>query len=96
MKLVYLPSTITDLKWFRTYYTEVFPDGLKRAQQQFRNVEQLLRANPHIGHKTEFPKVRELVIARTPFSIVYRLTPERIEVLRIWDNRANPTGLRRQ
>lgn len=93
MKLVYLPSTVADLGWFRVYYTEIFPDGLKRAQKQFRIVEQLLRENPRIGRNTEFPNVRELNIAKTPFSIIYRLTPKRIEILHIWDSRANPASL---
>ena len=92
MELVYLPSTIADLNWFRAYYTQVFPDGLRRAQQQFFTMEHLLRDNPHLGHKTEFANVRELQIARTPFCVIYRLTPRRIEVLRIWDNRADPAA----
>jgi len=93
MELVYLPSTVSDLEWFRTYYSDAFPNGQKQAQKQFIAIEQILRDNPHIGHKTEFNNVRELVISKTPFSIIYRLTPDRIEILRIWDNRANPSRL---
>jgi hypothetical protein len=32
-------------------------------------------------------EVRELSIPRTPFTIVYRVTPLQIEVLRLWDTR---------
>ena len=31
MKLVFLPSTRSDLLWMRTYYAHAFPDGAKRA-----------------------------------------------------------------
>ena len=93
MKLVYLPSTVSDLEWFRTCYTDVFPNGQKQAQARFIAMEQILRDNPHIGRPTEFKSVRELVMTKTSFSIIYRLTSDRIEVLRIWDNRANPSRL---
>jgi hypothetical protein len=93
MKLVYLPTTIADIAWMRSYYSRVFPEGHKRAREHFRTTEHLLLTNPCIGHTTEYPKVREFMIAKTPFSFIYRLTPSHIEVLRVWDNRANRHNL---
>ena len=51
--------------------------------------EKLLSANPVIGHASEFAGVRELAIARTPFSFIYRIAEDRIEFLRVWDARAD-------
>ncbi len=87
MKIVYLPSTREDLLWLRRYHEQVFPEGLQRAQKQFHSIELLLAGNPQIGHPTHRVDVRELSIPRTPFSYIYRIAQDRIEILRIWDER---------
>ena len=87
MKIVYLASARDDLIWLRRYYEEVFPEGYSKAQAQYRANKQLLRENPFIGHKTHHEGVRELSIHRTPFSIIYRVGTDQIEILRIWDER---------
>ena len=94
MRLVYLASTAPDFVWLRRYYAQIFPEGDRRAREQFRKATALLLVNPHIGRPVAPPAVRELVIPRTPFSIVYRVREDRIEILRIWDNRAEraPSG----
>ena len=89
MKIVYLARAVADIGWMRLYYTGVFPEGQKRARHQFRAIERLIRENPLLGHPADIEGVRELVIPRTPFSFIYRVRAERIEVLRIWDNRAD-------
>ena len=93
MKIVYLKSAVSDLEWMRTYYTRTFPEGAKRARDNFLATEKLIIDYPEIGHLTDFQDVRELSILRTPFSIIYRVTPTQIEVLRIWDGRADPGNL---
>jgi len=88
MQIVFLPTTKNDLKWYRQYYQTVFPEGVVRAQTQFLACKQMLQANPFIGHTSEdIAGARELHVARTPFTIVYRVTDVRIEILRIWDTR---------
>ena len=87
MKIVYLSSTREDLLWLRRHYEQVFPEGLVRAQKQFHSMESLLAGNPQIGHPTHRDDVRELSIPRTPFSYIYRVVQDRIEILRIWDER---------
>ncbi len=94
MKLVFLPSTAPDLLWMRAYYERVFPHGAKRAAEHYRLACRLIRDNPLIGHRVDdFPDVREFAIQRTPFSVIYRIVDERIEVLRIWDQRGNRSEL---
>ena len=87
MQIVYLSSTRADLLWLRRYYEQIFPEGRTRAKKQFRSMESLLMANPQIGHPTHRNDVREISIPRTPFSYIYRLKEDRIEILRIWDER---------
>lgn len=93
MKIFYLESARDDLVWMRHYYEAVLPEGRENAQKQFHAVESTLRANPFIGHTTHRKNVRELSIAKTPFSFIYRTFPERIEVLRIWDERRDRAKL---
>ena len=88
MKIVYLPSTVQDISWFRNYCISVFPAGDDNAKKQFFAMEQSLRANPYLGHPAESHEgVRELHIPRTPFTVIYRITDVQIEVLRLWDER---------
>ena len=91
MNIVYLESSRDDLLWMRHYYESVFPEGRSRAQKQFHAVENLLLANPFIGHETHRKDVREFLIPKTPFSFIYRVRPVRIEVLRVWDERQDPS-----
>lgn len=93
MQIVYLRAAIADLIWLRTYYSRIFPEGDKRAREQFRAVERLVAEHPNIGKALEFPGVREFVIPKTPFSIIYRVAARRIEVLRVWDNRSDRSAL---
>ena len=93
MRPVYLRSTERDFAWLQAHYSRVFPEGDKRAREQLRAVARLLCDNPLIGKPGVAPDVRELVIPRTPFSLIYRVSEDRIEVLRIWDDRADRSGL---
>ena len=88
MKVVFLASTVQDLKWFRHYYRAVFSEGSEKAGAHFKAAIATLSANPYAGRRSgPETEVRELPIPRTPFIIVYRLTPVQIEVLRLWDSR---------
>ena len=93
MRVVYLASARDDLSWLRQYYREVFPDGAARALKHLLAAEGLLRTNPFIGRHTGIGDSRELHIARTPFSLIYRVREDRIEVLRVWDGRRDRGNL---
>lgn len=87
MKIVYLKSARDDLVWMRRYYESVFPDGQQKAQKQFYLVQMTLMENPFIGHETHKKSIREFPISKTPFSFIYRVCHDRLEILRIWDER---------
>ena len=94
MKLVFLPSTRTDLLWMRTYHARVFPSGAKRAVEQYTRASRVGQGNPLIGHPVEgIGGVREFPIPRTPFSFIYRVVDDRVEVLRVWDQRGDRSRL---
>ncbi len=94
MNLVFLPSTRTDLLWMRTYYARVFPGGAKRAAEQYIRASRVVQGNPLVGHLVEgMAGVREFPIPRPPFSFIYRVVDDRIEVLRVWDQRGDRSRL---
>ena len=96
MKLVFLTSTRSDLLWMRTYYAHIFPHGAKRAADQYRRTSTVIRDNPLVGRPVEeMEGVREFSIPRTPFSFIYRIVGDRIEVLRVWDQRGDRSKLPR-
>ena len=94
MKLVFLPSTRTDLLWMRAYYARVVPGGAKRAAERYIRASGLVLGNPLVGHLVEgMAGIREFPIPRTPFSFIYRAVDDRIEVLRVWDQRGDRSRL---
>lgn len=86
MRLVYLPSTAHDLIWLRTYYAKVFPEGAKKAREEIKRAERLLQDHPFAGERFD-NDLRELLIPRTPFAMIYRVAGNRIEILEIQDVR---------
>jgi len=91
MKVVYLPSTQDDFEWFYRYYTEVFPEGAKNALHQFDAMEGLLSSSPFIGAIKQ-GDVREFSIPNIPFSYIYRIRDDQVQVLRVWDERRKPSN----
>lgn len=93
MDLIFLDSTGPDLDWFRSYYGSIFPEGSIKASAAFVAAVDRLMANPYIGRPMLREGFRKLLISKTPFSIVYQVSATRIDVVRIWDERANPAKL---
>lgn len=90
MKVIYLAQALRDMHWVRKYYSEVFPAGRSNARSQLRKTETLISENPLAGHPSETVSgAREFHISRTPFSFLYRVTQENVEIVRVVDNRSN-------
>jgi plasmid stabilization system protein ParE len=90
MKIVYLRDALEDMRWVRHYYRNVFPAGQGNARQALRATENTIAQHPHIGHPCEeIATAREYRINRTPFSFLYRVVDDRVEILRVIDNRSD-------
>jgi plasmid stabilization system protein ParE len=88
VKLRFLSSARRDLIWFRTYYKVVFHEGADQARRQYQRTMANLQSSPCIGHP-EDTGVRKFPIPRTPFSVIYRVADNEIEILRVLDQRAD-------
>ena len=72
------------------YYTRIFPDGAKRAAERDLRTLDVLQRNPLIGRPVVGMRgVREFAIPRTPFSFIYRVASDQIEILCVWDQRGD-------
>jgi plasmid stabilization system protein ParE len=88
MKVIFLASSAADVKWFTRYYRLIFPAGSPRARAWLERSLLLLSENPRAGRPTPDGS-REYSVPKTPFSVVYRIADDRIEVLGLSDKRAN-------
>jgi toxin ParE1/3/4 len=89
MNIVFKARALDDLEWFEKYYTEIFPDGSKRAERQFFKTKEILKDFPDIGRPVIAKDKREYVIPGIPFSFLYRKKSNTIEVIRVLDLRRN-------
>jgi toxin ParE1/3/4 len=88
MRLVYLASSARGMQWLRHDCQRVFPAGAASAAQRIRATERLILDHPYAGRPTGRPDVRRVIVARTPFFLLYRLRDDRIEILRVVDSRS--------
>jgi plasmid stabilization system protein ParE len=90
MKIRILASAETDLRWYRHYYEDIFPEGRKRANAHYLSATRALMANPFLGAPLEDSKARKFAISGTPFHFVYRVGKDSIEIVQVKDGRSNP------
>jgi plasmid stabilization system protein ParE len=91
MKVVYLSRALHDLAWFRFYYQTVFPEGAIRGNRQFLKSLDLLTLHPHMGHPIGKRGRRQYSIPGIPFTIIYRASPNVLEIVRVLDERGDRT-----
>jgi toxin ParE1/3/4 len=87
MTLIWSPESIHDLLALRAYIAEHDPASAKRVALHILScVEHLLSENPKLGHAGRVPGTRELVIAKTPYIVPYRLRlrGSTIEIVRVY------------
>ena len=65
----------------------MFPEGEAKAVAQLNKIIGLLETNPYLGKPGASKDRREFHIPKTPFTLIYRVTEENIEVVRFWDER---------
>ncbi len=93
MKVTFHRHAKHDLRWFAFYYSEKFPEGTRPAEQNLRAALNLLKRNPRAGRPVEHTSARLMPVLRTPFVLVYLVKGDTIDILRVWDARANPENM---
>jgi plasmid stabilization system protein ParE len=93
MKIIFLPTTAPDFEWIADYYLSIFPEGGPKAYQRLDRSLSNLSDNPYLGKAITRTGYRQYSVPRTPFSLIYRVSGETIEIFHIWDQRSNPLDL---
>ena len=73
MRLRYTPQAIRHLDAIAEYISKHNPEAARRAGARIREVIDLLRIFPLIGHAGALSGTRELIVPSLPYIIVYRL-----------------------
>lgn len=88
MELRFARSFYQSAEWFITYYEGVFPEGQPNATQALEATLSSLETDRTLERRwQQLEGVYELVIAKTPFSILYRYREDHIRVLYLNDRR---------
>lgn len=88
MKLVFLQTAQSGLRWMKRYYREQTQLDAQRVFASFDAVLDRLTAEPFAGHPfDDFEHVRELSIARSPFSILFTHREDTVYVIDVRDQR---------
>lgn len=85
MRLVWSSQAVDDLVTLREFIARDDPAAARKtALRIFEAVETLIPADPKVGRPGRVSGTRELVVARMPFIVPYRLSEGTIEVLRVF------------
>jgi plasmid stabilization system protein ParE len=93
MKLSFRATALQDLKWFELYHSERVSGGRKNAARQLRSTLKLLKTNAFAGKPVGVADARSFPVRKTPFVLHYLVVDDTIEILRVWDSRADPEKL---
>jgi toxin ParE1/3/4 len=74
---------LNDLKGIRRYIAHENPAAGARIRAAIRNAVEQLADHPHLGQPGRVEGTRELVIAGTPFIVVYRVLGNRLRILSV-------------
>ena len=93
MKVTFHRHARHDLRWFEFYYSQKFPEGRKSAERSFKATLALLKRNPGMGRLAENTSARLMPVLKTPFVLIYLIKGDTIDILRVWDARADPENM---
>jgi toxin ParE1/3/4 len=83
MRIVWTWPATQDLEHQIRHIAKENPSAAREQLRRIRSQYPALARHPELGHPGRVPETRELVISRTPFLLVYRITAAQIEILRM-------------
>jgi toxin ParE1/3/4 len=83
MEVVWRAIAVDDLEQIRRYITRGNSRAARRVQSAIRTAAERLARHPEIGRIGRVEGTRELVVARTPYIVVYRIVGDGVRVFAI-------------
>ena len=84
IEIVWSPLALARLKEIRAYVAKDKPEAAARLATRIVAVVENLAEHPYLGRVGAEPEIRELVIGRTPYVVLYRVRGKRVVILTIW------------
>ena len=84
VEIVWSALARTRLREIRDYIARDKPEAAERLAMRIVVMVEALRNHPYLGRAGAEPGIRELVIASTPYIILYRVQGERVIISTIW------------
>lgn len=82
MKIVWLPLADNQRNDQLEYIAQDKPQAAAAMDEAVSRIARLLADQPKMGRRGRCKGTRELVVAGTPFIVVYRIAANRIEIIR--------------
>lgn len=84
MQIRWEDDALIDLKALRDYIQKDNPATAQQVAQRIIECVTLLVDQPLLGEPGRVHKTRELVISKTPYTIIYHVTADMITILRVF------------
>ena len=84
VEIVWSALARTRLREIRDYIARDKPEAAERLAMRIVVMVEALRNHPYLGRAGAEPGIRELVIASTPYIILYRVQGQRVIISTIW------------
>jgi len=92
VEVVWSALARTRLREIRDYVARDKPDAAERLAIRIVAMVETLRNHPRLGRVGAEPGIRELVIAGTPYIVLYRVHEQRVVVSTIWHGKQGSAG----
>jgi toxin ParE1/3/4 len=83
-KILWQRQAITDLYDAQAYIRTQNPEAARSTIDRIEKVINQLQSFPMSGRPGRRPNTRELVITRTPFIVIYRVSEDFVEILSLF------------
>jgi toxin ParE1/3/4 len=83
LRLEWRPRALADLEEIHEQIARDQPAAAAGVAERIIGASELLRVHPRLGRSGRAPSTRELVVARTPYLLIYRDQVEAVTILRV-------------
>jgi len=83
VEIIWRRIALNDLERIRRYIGRENPAVAARIATTIRSAVEGLSTHPHLGRSGRVEGTRELVVAGTPYIVVYRVLDDRLRVLSV-------------
>ena len=90
MRVRLTPEARLDIDAITDYINERSPTGGKKVEEAIRRTLRLLARWPYSGRKSEFVNIRERTLPGLPYLVLYRISANTVEVIKIFHTSRNP------